>query len=134
MIRYHRGAAIRYLRFLAALIVFGVPYNVLARVKITIAAAADLKFAMGEVVAAFAQANPTGEVKTIYGSSGKFHTQIRQGAPFDLFFSAEIAYPRLLEEEGLAAAERGRLVPELRPIGVHPYQGLIERPNGTPDQ
>jgi len=130
----HRGAAIRYLRFLAALIVFGGSYNVLARDMITIAAAADPKFALGEVVAAFTQANPTDEIETIYGSSGKFHTQIRQGAPFDLFFSAEIAYPRLLEEEGLAAAERGRLVPELRPIGVHPYQGLIERPNGTPDQ
>jgi len=54
----HRGAAIRYLRFLAALIVFGVSANVWARDKITIAAAADLKFAMGEVVAAFTQATP----------------------------------------------------------------------------
>jgi len=61
----HRGAAIRYLRFLAALIVFGGSYNVLARDMITIAAAADPKFALGEVVAAFTQANPTDEIETI---------------------------------------------------------------------
>ena len=71
---------------------------------ITIAAAADLKFAMEEIVAVFKQANSTDQVETIYGSSGKFHTQIQQGAPFDLFFSADIAYPRLLAKEGHAAA------------------------------
>ena len=70
MIGYHRGAAIRHLRFLAALIVLGAFTNVLARDKTTIAAAADPKFALGEVVAASAQANPTDEVETLYGSSG----------------------------------------------------------------
>jgi len=79
------------------------PLPLAAREKLTIAAAADLKFAMEEIVAAFKQAHPADEVETIYGSSGKFHTQIQQGAPFDLYFSADIAYPRLLEKEGLAA-------------------------------
>ncbi|MCX8016994.1 MAG: molybdate ABC transporter substrate-binding protein [Rhodocyclaceae bacterium] len=72
--------------------------------RITIAAAADLKFALDEVVALFRQAHPGETVEVIYGSSGKFATQIRQGAPFDLFFSADIAYPRQLAEEGLAAS------------------------------
>jgi len=72
--------------------------------RITIAAAADLKFALEEIVFAFRQAHPADQVETIYGSSGKFHTQIQQGAPFDLYFSADIAYPRLLEKEGLAAS------------------------------
>lgn len=77
----------------------------LAGGRITIAAAADLKFAMEEILVAFRQANPNDQIEVSYGSSGKFHTQIRQGAPFDLFFSADIAYPRMLAAEGFAAAE-----------------------------
>lgn len=73
--------------------------------KITIAAAADIRFALDEIVALFTNAHPADRVETIYGSSGKFQTQIRQGAPFDLYFSADIAYPRKLKEEGLAASE-----------------------------
>jgi len=72
--------------------------------RLTIAAAADLKFAMEEIVAAFRQAHPGAAVETIYGSSGKFHTQILQGAPFDLFFSADIQFPRALAQQGLAAS------------------------------
>ena len=73
--------------------------------KITIAAAADLKFALDEIVVLFGKAHPGDRVETIYGSSGKFQAQIRQGAPFDLYFSADIAYPRTLREEGFAASE-----------------------------
>ena len=73
--------------------------------KITVAAAADLKFAMDEIVTTFKQANPGNEVDVIYGSSGKFHTQIQQGAPYDLYFSADIAFPRELVKAGFAASE-----------------------------
>ncbi len=71
--------------------------------KITVAAAADLKFAMDEIVAGFKQDNPGDEIEVVYGSSGKAHTQIQQGAPYDLFFSADIAFPRELIKAGLAA-------------------------------
>lgn len=73
--------------------------------KVTIAAAADLKFAMDEIVAAFKKANAAAEVDVIYGSSGKFNTQIQQGAPYDLFFSADIGFPRELAKAGLAASQ-----------------------------
>lgn len=73
--------------------------------KITIAAASDLKFAMDEIVTLFKQDNPGNEVDVVYGSSGKFHTQIQQKAPYDLFFSADIGYPRELAKNGLAASE-----------------------------
>ena len=73
--------------------------------KVTVAAAADLKFAMDEIVTTFKQANPADQVEVIYGSSGKFHTQIQQGAPYDLYFSADIAFPRELVKAGLAASE-----------------------------
>jgi len=72
--------------------------------KITVAAAADLKFAMDEIVAGFNKTQPGNEVQVIYGSSGKFFTQVQQGAPYDLFFSADIGYPRELSQKGMAAS------------------------------
>ncbi|GAB4415262.1 MAG: molybdate ABC transporter substrate-binding protein [Sideroxydans sp.] len=72
--------------------------------KITVAAAADLKFAMDEIADAFRKANAADEIEVVYGSSGKFNTQIRQGAPYDLYFSADIKYPRELAKDGLAAS------------------------------
>lgn len=73
--------------------------------KITVAAAADLKFAMDELTQAFNRANLTDKVEVTYGSSGKFHTQIKQGAPYDMFFSADIAFPKELVKTGLASSE-----------------------------
>jgi molybdate transport system substrate-binding protein len=73
--------------------------------KITIAAAADLKFAMDEIVTHFRKTSAGDALDVIYGSSGKFHTQIQQGAPYDLFFSADIGFPRELAKAGLAAGE-----------------------------
>lgn len=73
--------------------------------KVTVAAASDLKFAMDEIVTTFKKANTADEVEVIYGSSGKFHTQIQQGAPYDLYFSADIGFPRELAKAGFAASE-----------------------------
>jgi len=80
--------------------------------KVTIAAAADLKFAMDEIAGAFRKAHPGDEVEVIYGSSGKFHTQIQQGAPFDVFFSADVGFARELKATGQAISE-----PKLYAIG-----------------
>ena len=68
---------------------------------VTVAAAADLMFAMNEITANFEKAaGCTLRVST--GSSGNFLSEIENGAPFDVFFSADIEYPRKLEAEGLA--------------------------------
>lgn len=72
---------------------------------LTIAAAADLKFAMDEILMTYKKTNPTGEVSVIYGSSGLFKSQIQQGAPYDLYFSADIGFPRELAKQGWAASE-----------------------------
>ena len=69
--------------------------------EIRIAAAADLKFAMQEGAAEFEEESGT-RVNVTYGSSGNFFSQIQNGAPFDLFFSADIDYARKLEVAGLA--------------------------------
>ncbi len=69
--------------------------------EITIAAASDLNFAFKEIVAEF-EKNTGNTVKLSLGSSGNLFAQLSNGAPFDVFFSADIGYPKRLEEAGLA--------------------------------
>lgn len=68
---------------------------------IKIAAAADLKFAMPELVALYQKKHQGIRVDVSYGSSGMFYQQIANGAMFDLFFSADILYPQKLREQGM---------------------------------
>ncbi|HRP97763.1 MAG TPA: molybdate ABC transporter substrate-binding protein [Rhodocyclaceae bacterium] len=81
------------------------PIGAAASERLTIAAASDLRYALDEVVAAFRTEHPGHAVTVIYGSSGKMTTQIVNGAPYDVFFSADIAFPRRLWAEGHAATE-----------------------------
>jgi molybdate transport system substrate-binding protein len=69
---------------------------------ITVAAASDLTDAMNEIAANFEKSTGC-TVRVSAGSSGNFLSQIENGAPFDVFFSADIEYPKKLETEGLAA-------------------------------
>jgi len=69
--------------------------------KLRIAAAADLKFAMNELSREFGDKTGT-KVDVTSGSSGNFFAQIQNGAPFDLFFSADFEYPKRLDAAGLA--------------------------------
>jgi len=68
--------------------------------EIKVAAASDLTFAFKDVVAGF-EKQTGNSVRLTYGSSGNFFSQIRNGAPFDLFFSADVNFPRKLEAAGL---------------------------------
>lgn len=70
--------------------------------RLLIAAAADLKFCMDEIVVAFRTRYPDAVVETAYGASGNLSTQIAQGAPYDVFFSADIAFPAALVTSGNA--------------------------------
>jgi molybdate transport system substrate-binding protein len=64
---------------------------------ITVAAAADLRFAMTELTNEFNRSNPGIKVDVIYGSSGNLYQQIVNQAPFNVFFSADISYPQKLD-------------------------------------
>jgi molybdate transport system substrate-binding protein len=67
---------------------------------VTVAAAADLQPAMQEIGARFQK--ETGKtIGVTYGSSGNFLQQLQNGAPFDMFFSANLDYPKKLEAAGL---------------------------------
>ena len=93
---------------------------------LTIAAAADLRFALDDLVKEFEEKYPATKISVTFGSSGNFFAQFQNGAPFDLFFSADIEYPRKLAEKGLGADEVflyaiGRIVvwvPKDSPVAV----------------
>ena len=102
-----------------------------SRATVRVAAAADLKFAMAGVAAALAQSHPEIDLTVTYGSSGTFYQQVSNGAPFDLFLSADLSYPRKLADAGLADQDDvfeyavGRLVvwaPNESPLD--PTQGM----------
>jgi len=70
--------------------------------QVNVAAASDLNFAIKEIIQQFER--ETGhKVRLTLGSSGNFYAQIVNGAPFDVFLSADLDYPRQLEKSGYAA-------------------------------
>lgn len=103
---YHPSLPNVRMAWLFLLIVGGgfINHTVAQSKTITVAAAADLRYAMDSLVSVFRTQQPGIRVSVIYGSSGKFFQQISHNAPFDLFFSADIDYPRQLEKKGLTAS------------------------------
>jgi molybdate transport system substrate-binding protein len=79
---------------------------------IRIAAAADLRYAMDEIVKSYKSINQEINIEINYGSSGNTYTQIVNGASFDMFFSADIKYTKMLTNAGLTLSE-----PKLYAIG-----------------
>jgi len=73
--------------------------------KLTIAAASDLRYALTEIIALYQQDSPGQIIEVVFGSSGKMTTQIMNGAPYDLFFSADIAYPKKLQAAGFTSSD-----------------------------
>src|SRR5207302_5524397 len=69
--------------------------------ELTVAAAADLSSALTELAANYQKQTGT-RVRLAFGSSGNLTQQIKNGAPIDLFFSADEDYPKQLMEERLA--------------------------------
>ena len=68
--------------------------------EIRVAAAADLRFALDDLASQYRKQTEN-KLDVTYGSSGNFFSQIQNGAPFDLFFSADIEHPQKLEAAGL---------------------------------
>ena len=107
------------LRIACLLAALALPWSVEgqpAAARVRVAAAADLKFALDELVAKFSARHRQIRVEPTYGSSGNMHAQLQQQAPYDLFLSADIAYPRDLVSRGIGTQQdafayaRGRLV------------------------
>lgn len=73
--------------------------------EVSITAASDLQYAMKEIITAFEAKNPGDKVKAVFGSSGKAFSQIENGAPYDIFFAADIDYPQKLRKSGAAISD-----------------------------
>jgi len=108
-------------RLIASICVFvTLAYAAAAEDRPVIAAASDLQFALPEIVEAFTAQTGSG-VRLIFGSTGNFARQIREGAPFEMFMAADEVYVQTLAADGFTQGEGalyglGRLV-LIRPIG-----------------
>jgi molybdate transport system substrate-binding protein len=69
--------------------------------QIRVAVAANMQGVFEQVAKTYAQANPGVRLVPSYGSSGTFTQQIVQGAPFDIFMSADLDFPKRLQRQGL---------------------------------
>jgi molybdate transport system substrate-binding protein len=89
------------LRLFATILIVLLAATAIRSQEVRVAAAADLNFAMGKLAEQFEKETGT-KVSVTYGSSGNFFSQIQNGAPFDLFFSADVGYAKKLEAAGFA--------------------------------
>ena len=80
-----------------------------AAVDLTIFGAASLKGALDKAKAAYEAANPGTTLTISTDSSSALETQIEQGAPADVFLSADTTNPKKLVDKGLAAGDRRQL-------------------------
>jgi molybdate transport system substrate-binding protein len=88
-------------RFLVLLLASMLSLPALAA-PLLVAAAADLSYCIDDIASAFRKEAPEAEVKISTGASGNFFAQIRNGAPFDVFLSADVDYPAQLAKLGAA--------------------------------
>src|SRR6266849_9138134 len=118
-------------KLLALLLTCVTPLAGPAAGEITVAAAADLNIALSEVAANYQKATGNA-LRLSFGSSGNLFNQIQNGAPFDIFFSADLDYPQKLIASGLAEPSSlyryavGRLVlwvPASSPLDVE-HRGM----------
>jgi len=106
------------------------------RGHVRVAAAADLKVALGEIVERFREAHDV-DVTVSYGSSGALYAQLLDRAPFDLFLSDDLHYPNELVTRGLTLPQTeftyaaGRL--EIERERREPRGGVIMRGAADPD-
>lgn len=95
---------------------FGIRQSALGNSTVTVAAAANLVYALDSLHAAFKHAAPEVVVTVTTGASGSLFAQITHGAPFDVFLSADTEYPaqlvaaRAAEASTLRTFATGRLV------------------------
>lgn len=78
-------------------------FNATAAQPLTVAVAANVKFVFDELKAEFKKSSGI-ELNGVFASSGKIYAQIKSGAPYDVFLSADMEFPEALHKDGFAVA------------------------------
>jgi molybdate transport system substrate-binding protein len=73
--------------------------------NIQIAVAANVSYAINDLIKEFNKAYVDTKVRVVLGSSGKLTAQIKHGAPYQLFLSANMSYPEALYKDGVAVTK-----------------------------
>ncbi len=123
-------------RLLACITALGFVASGQGAERVSIAAASDLVFCLEALHAEFIKAEPGTVMQVATGSSGNFHAQIRNGAPYDVFLSADLRYPRALitagaaDESSLTLYAIGRIVVwTLRPdLDLESLASIVRNP------
>lgn len=87
------------------LIIIAFLASTLSASSINIAVAANVSYAIDELKKEFSKTNPNINVRVTLGSSGKLTAQIKNGAPYELFMSANMKYPDALYADALATTK-----------------------------
>lgn len=88
--------------FTVALMMVVISAGAQQKIKVSVAAAANLRDVMAEIESLYEQQNPQVDLAINYGASGMFVQQIANGAGYDLFFSADQDYAQSIYDKGLA--------------------------------
>ena len=108
---------------------------------IFVATSSNLTYLMPEIIKAFNKKYPNEKIKFILSSSGKLTAQILRGAPFDIFLSADMKYPKFLYSNGIGVMPpkvytRGKIVffsfKRLDFFNLKNYTIAISKPKTTP--
>jgi molybdate transport system substrate-binding protein len=92
------------IKLLQLFIILFISTSIFGQQKATVVVAANLKTAMDSILKVYKLKNPNDVIQVTYGASGKFYEQISNGAPFDLFFSADMNFPKQLKNNGFAVS------------------------------
>ncbi len=91
------------LRMALAALLLSLSAHVAAAAPLTVAVAANVKFAFDDLQAEFRKSTGI-EINSVVASSGKIAAQVQGGAPFDVFLSADMEFPEALHKNGLAVS------------------------------
>ncbi|MCP3667724.1 MAG: molybdate ABC transporter substrate-binding protein [Gammaproteobacteria bacterium] len=99
--------------------------NALAE-EIHIAVASNFTDTLKKISSRF-EANTGNKVTLVFGSTGRHYAQIKNGAPFELFFAADTRRPRLLDEEGIALPSSRFTYAIGKVVLWSPQPGLVDK-------
>jgi len=121
------------INFFVVAITLGMFSDMASAEPLTVAVAANVKFVFDELKAEFKSASGI-DANGVFASSGKSNAQIKSGAPYDVFMSADMEFPAALYKDGLAVSApkvyaRGVLVLwTLQPLDLTQGMGVLSSP------